>query len=180
VTRAVLALVLGVVLGVGATLYLQPHPYTTTEIVFPMANSVEGAFVGSDDFIYVTGTLTGEGVDHKNNLVQVACYKSDMRCLVFHVEQIGDNQLGDVYWPLAFPISRWEPLLVVAASDEDSLRGYLTGCIRSTVNLGRESSHQKVSAEFVGEPINQAEKICQNTPNVVRKWTIEESDYWKR
>jgi hypothetical protein len=154
--------------------------YTTTEIVFPDENSIDSARFGNDDFITATGTLTGEGVKHKNNAVQVSCYEPEKRCLVFQVEQIGDNQLGDIYPPSIFPISRWEPSLVVATSDNDSLSGYPSGCIRSTVNLGRESGHEKVSVEFVEEPINQADKNCQNTPNVVRKWTLEKPAFWKR
>jgi hypothetical protein len=162
--RAILAFVIGAVCGIAATLYFRPHPNHSTEIVFPDTNSVDGARMGSDDFLFATGTLTGEGVEHKNNLVQVDCYKSEGRCLVFEVDQIAENQLGDVYWPLDFPISRWDPLLVTATTSENSLSGYPGGCIRSTVNLERESRHGEVSVEFVEEPINQADKICQNSP----------------
>lgn len=178
--RAILAFVIGAICGVVATLFLEPRPYHTTEIVFPMENSIDLARFGNDDFIAASRALTGEGVRHKNNTVQVSCYKPEMRCLVFQIEQIGDNQLGDIYPPLVFPISRWEPSLVLATTSQDSLSGYPSGCIRSTVNLGRESSQEKVSTEFVEEPINQADKLCQNTPNLVRKWTLDKPAYWKR
>jgi hypothetical protein len=47
------------------------------------------------------------------------------------------------------------------------------------LNIGRASNHAKVSVEFVEEPINQADQKCQNTPNVIRKWTLENPDFWK-
>jgi hypothetical protein len=178
--RAVLAFVIGAIFGVVATLYLEPRPSHTNEIVFPMENTIDLARFGNDDFIAASGALTGEGVRHKNNTVQVSCYKSEMRCLVFQVEQIGDNLLGDIYPPLVFPISQWEPALVVATTSQDSLSGYPSGCIRSTLNMARESSQEKVSTEFVEEPINSADQNCQNTPNVVRKWALEKPAYWKR
>jgi len=70
--------------------------------------------------------------------------------------------------------------MVTATTSEDGLSGYPDGCIRLNVNLECESSHEKVPVEFAEEPINQAQKICRNTPNVVRKWTLEKPAVWKR
>ncbi len=134
-------LLIGAVCGVAAVLYLRPHHYVAKQIVFPVASSVDMGRV-NDNYVGATGTLTGEGVRHENNAVEISCYKSEGRCLLFRVEQIGDNYLnliGPIGMPTVFLITRWDPSLVVATNDEDSLSGYPGGCIKSTVNLGRDS-----------------------------------------
>ena len=104
---------------------------------------------------------------YKNNTVLVSCYKSLGQCFAFEVDDIGLHTTGHIPLPVIFSITRWEPSLVVATTG-----GYPRDCVRQTVNLARDRD-KKVSVEFVEEPINQAKKICQNTPNVVRKWTLE-------
>jgi hypothetical protein len=110
-----------------------------------------------------------------------------MECYVFKIEQIGKNQIGDLDWPMVFPISKWEPTLIVATYRGGAESLYPEDCILSTLNVGRgtgymgqhEGSGDPVSVELVEEPINQSLPICANTPNTVHKWMLENPPVWK-
>ncbi len=173
--------VLGACCGAVLTLYFLPKPFHQANIIFPNKQSFDAARFGSDNFIVLNGTLTGEGLRHENKAVQIACYRDAMRCFIFHIVQIGDYplyQLGDLDLPIALSISRWEPNLVVATADDDSLSSYPNGCIKSTLDLVRNNGN--VDGELIEEPINSTEPICKNTPSSTRKWSVESPSYWGR
>jgi hypothetical protein len=62
----------------------------------------------SGGFVSISGTLTGDGVGHKNNTVNVSCYKDRFECLISSIEQIASNQLGSLYPPINYPITKWD------------------------------------------------------------------------
>jgi hypothetical protein len=166
----------GALCGLAASFVLVPkeNAERDTDIVFPISNGVSF----SDAYVFVRGTLTGEGVPYKNNAVEIYCEKSEMRCDAFHVEQIAVNQIGDLDPPLIFSVSSWQPSLIVATDDQTTMSGYPSDCIRSTLNIERTSAQP--SAEWIEEPINPELPLCKNTPTAVRKWTVENPAFWKR
>ena len=51
------------------------------------------------DSIYgvsITGTLTGDGVDYRNNTVTIVCYQDRMECWISRINQIGPNHMGSL------------------------------------------------------------------------------------
>jgi hypothetical protein len=101
-----------------------------------------------------------------------------MRCLVFRVEQIGNNQIGDLDPTIVFKITEWQPSLIVAINDDDPIRGYPADRIKSTLNI-QGTSMTTVTTEWIEEPVNPTLPICKNTPNVIRKWSVEAPPFWK-
>jgi hypothetical protein len=145
------------------------HTAPTQNIIFPDKN-----FVGDkndplfDQFVGVSGTLTGEGVGYPNNAVNVACYKDDSHCYVTEVDQIGPNQIGDLYPPDVFDIATWNAFLVSAT--------YKGECFRTTINIDRNST----ATEWVQEPINQSSIQCKDADNKLYKWTVDAPPLWKK
>jgi hypothetical protein len=54
------------------------------DIVFARKAFFDSAQTTDDDYVYVAGTLTGEGVGYKNNTTAVVCYRERMECLTYH------------------------------------------------------------------------------------------------
>ena len=172
---------LGSCCGAILTFYFLPRPFYQTNILFPDKQSFDARSIGNDNFIVLNGTLKGEGLRHENNAIQIACYREVGHCVFFHIDQIGEYplyQVGDLDLPFTLTISKWEPNLVVATANYDSLSGYPGGCIKSTLDLVR--SNGNVDGELIEEPVNSTEPICKNTPSSTRKWSVESPSYWDR
>ena len=73
----------------------------TTDIIF--GNKV---FSDLGVVVYITGTLTGDGVAYKNNTIAVTCYIDRRECLVSSIQQIGENQIGRLDMPGIYPITK--------------------------------------------------------------------------
>lgn len=121
-------------------------------------------------FVSISGTLTGDHVEYKNNTVTVSCYQDRTECEVSSIGQIGSNQLGSLYPPLIYPIIKWDTNEVVAQGIGDA-----GDCKRVTISLNRKTE----TAEWVSEPINQGWAACKDTENKIYKWTIEDPPFWK-
>lgn len=133
------------------------------------------AFYDSDQttgegFVYISGTLSGDGVAYKNNTVAVTCYKDRMECLTSSIEQIGPNQVSRLDQPTSYPITKWDTYEIVATGLVTSM-----SCRKDTISIVRKSE----SAVWVEEPINQSSAACINAGTRFLKLTIEDSPGWK-
>ncbi len=101
--KAYIWLLVTVIIALGCA----PKGERQQEIVFDRKAFFDSAQTTGDGYVYVAGTLTGEGVQYKNNTTAVVCYKDRMECLTYGVNQIGSNQIGRLDSPLAYPITKW-------------------------------------------------------------------------
>jgi hypothetical protein len=124
------------------------------------------------DIVSVTGTLTGDGIAYKNNSYSVTCYEDRRECLVYSVDEIGDNQVGYLEIPTFYPIMKWTPDEIVASEHVVPL---VPRCTKITISLERKTEE----AVWVEEPINQAIAACKNADTQIRKFTIESPPFWK-
>jgi hypothetical protein len=123
-----------------------------------------------DGFVTIKGTLTGDGVDYKNNSINVACYKDRGECLVSSIEQISSNQLSSLNGPSIYPITKWDAYEVIATGSSNA-----EDCRKVTINLERKTQ----TAVWVEEPINQSRAACKDADTKIYKWTIEDPPFWK-
>ena len=121
--------------------------------------------------VFVSGTLTGDDLAHKNNSYAVTCYEDLRECYVYSVDQIGFNQVGYLEMPIPYPITKWTPDEIIAS---DVVPPNLN-CTRITISLERKTEE----AVWVEEPINQSSAACKNADTQVRKYTIESPPFWK-
>lgn len=163
------AILLGRMKALGSWLALatvQLAAAADNDIVFAAKN-----FSDLDEYVGVSGTLSGADVAYKNNTYAIACIKDRQECLVTYIEQIGPNQLGRLDYPVAYPIENWTPTHVVASEPLTSF-----GCARVTITIDRKTEN----AMWVEEPVNQSTSQCAKSDGRVRKYTVEQSIGWKR
>ena len=141
------------------------------QIVFDRKAFFDSGQSSGDGYVYVAGTLTGEGVQYKNNTTAIVCYKERMECVTYGVEQIGPNQIGRLDSPLAYPVTKWDSYEIVAAGAGDT-----ANCRKVTISIVRQTE----LVVWVEEPINQASAACKNADTRLLKWTIEDSPFWRR
>lgn len=158
--------------AIGFLAYSGSSPLPVAAIIFPDKSALDGGTIGNDAFVAETGTLTGKGVPHPNNSVQVACYRDWMRCVVFRIDQTG-SKISSVGWPMIFTISDWQPDRITAEDKNEDISGYPAACVKSTLNVLRGKSNSEVSAEFVEQPQNTTDPACRNTLTEAHKWSLE-------
>jgi hypothetical protein len=139
------------------------------QVIFAQKAYYEAAPEMGYGFVYVAGTLTGVGVGYPNNSVAISCYKDRMECVIYSVEQIGQNQIGRLDFPTIYPVTKWDAFEVVA-SDPDLLT-----CRKETISIVRKSQ----AVVWVQEPVNQSRAACKESDTRLLKWTIEDSLGWK-
>ena len=137
------------------------------QIIFPSKTFFDGEQIGG--YVYVAGTLTGEGLAYPNNTTVIACYAKRRECLTYSVEQIGPNQIGHVDAPLDYPVIKWDAYEIVASGTGDA-----GPCSKVTISIVRKAE----TALWVTEPINQSRSQCKNANTKILKWTIEDSPGW--
>lgn len=152
------------------TLSCSPQREREQQIVFDRKAFFDSAQATGDGYVYVAGTLTGEGVPYKNNTTAIVCYKDRMECISYEVKQIGPNQIGRLDSPLAYPITKWDSQEIVAVGPGDA-----ANCRKVTINIVRNTE----LVTWVEEPINQASAACRNADTRLLKWTIEDSPFWR-
>lgn len=141
-----------------------------TDIIFSSKVFYDSGQSSGDEYVYASGTLTGEGLAYPNNTVVVICYKDRRECLSYSIDQIGPNQLSRLEAPDIYPVTNWTPLEVVASGPGDTMK-----CHKVTISLERKLE----TALWVSEPVNQASAACKNADSKLHKWTIEDSPSWK-
>ncbi len=110
----IVGLVIGIVCGGGAILYLQERNKN------PDSNTIVFAgkfFYDSKDFVGVSGTLTGDGQAYPNNSYSIGCYKDRGECWLSSVQEIGGHQVGRMDAPYEYEIKKWSQSEVVAGDD---------------------------------------------------------------
>jgi hypothetical protein len=159
--------------GVSILLFRQAWIWTAfgdkQDIIFAAKVFYDSAKTKGDGFVYIGGTLTGEGVANKNNTVMIACHNDRKECLFSSVDQIGPNQVGRLGAPDPYAITTWTPDEIVATGY------YASDCRKITINLDRKSE----SVVWVEEPISQPRAACKNADTKTYKWTIEDPPFWK-
>ena len=160
--RSILCMVAGL-------LIVGPASGADDDIVFAAKLFTDLPNIGS---VEISGTLTGDGIAHKNNTISISCYKDRRECYIAYVEQIGPNQIGRLQNVDIFPITKWNADEVVAVEDITEWN-----CARTTIVIERKSK----TAQYVREPVNQTRPRCLRflDPKVY-KWTIEDSPGWKK
>jgi hypothetical protein len=140
------------------------------QIMFAAKSFYDSAQTTGEGFVYISGTLSGDGVAYKNNTVAISCYKDRMECLINSIEQIGPNQLSRLADPISYPITKWDSYEIVATGLVTSM-----SCRKDTISIVRKSE----SVVWVEEPVNQSSAVCKNADTRILKWTIEDSPGWK-
>ena len=94
--RSILCMVAGL-------LIVGPASGADDDIVFAAKLFTDLPNIGS---VEISGTLTGDGIAHKNNTISISCYKDRRECYIAYVEQIGPNQIGRMQNVDIFPITK--------------------------------------------------------------------------
>jgi len=130
------------------------------------------AFYGGDVWLYVSGTLTGDGVRYPNNSISVTCHKAGTnldwpgKCLAVEVHQIGDNQIGRIDAPEVYLVARWSDYEVVATDDPERLHR----CRITIISINRQTK----SVTWIEQPNPQADPVdCKDAVTRRFRWTIE-------
>ena len=139
------------------------------DIIFAAKAFYDSAKTKSDGFVYIGGTLAGEGIANKNNTVMIACYNERKECLFSSVDQVGPNQVCRLGAPDRYPIKTWNPDEIIATGP------YASDCRKITINLDRRTE----SVVWVEEPINQARAACKTADSKTYRWSIEDPPFWK-
>jgi hypothetical protein len=161
---AVLAFATGIVLSYLILNARHTQQQTQQDIIFPIKAFADSG--APSDVVSATGRWTGDGVGYKNNAVNVTCIKGSGECTFYEVDQIGENQIGEVGPPDFLDIKSWNDFEVVAS--EDNL------CARTTINVDRHREY----VELVQQPINQSTLACEKADEKTYKWHLDESLYW--
>jgi hypothetical protein len=77
-------------------------------------------FTDTGDFVYVSGTLTGQGVAYKYNTIAVSCSREQNECLVNTMESIGSAgngscQISRLDIPQPYAIEQWTGDKIIAS-----------------------------------------------------------------
>jgi hypothetical protein len=128
-------------------------------------------FEFQDMSVYISGTLTGEGLGYPNNTYAISCIHDKGDCWIASVEQIGPKHVGRMDNPYSIPITKWDKNEIVA-SEEPSM----FACVRTILTINRFSKE----ALLVYMPVNQTKPDCAKSESKIRKYTIEDSIGWKR
>jgi hypothetical protein len=167
----------GLLIGSGGT-------FAATRLETPKGNPLDGSLIvfaakffadgkkwHQDEFVTISGTLTGDGMAYPNNTYNVGCYRDRNECVVASVEQIGRNQIGRMEVPLIFPIIKWGEYEIVAADEPSEIQ-----CAKATITIERDEG----SLLWVEEPINQTRPFCKYADTKLVKYTMESSPAWTK
>jgi hypothetical protein len=158
-----------VAVGLVATVGCAPKQSTDDEILFGRKRFNVIRFGSGQEAVFVSGTLTGEGVASRNNTMAIYCDQETMECTIIDVVQVGPKQVGDLQVPLRYEVTQWDPDIVVARSPDNMF------CRRETISILKRSE----AVVWVNEPINQSDALCVNAGTELRKWTIDDPLQWK-
>jgi hypothetical protein len=167
----------GVVFGgmaaFGGVIYLDKRKLSADDqLIFAPKNFYDSKEpAGEFAAVYISGTLTGKNLAYPNNTYAVSCYGTYKACFVAYVEQIGQDQIGRMQNPAAYPIVKMNQYEVIAQEEAS-----LFGCYRVTLTIDRKAEQLL----WVEEPINQTKPNCKDADTTTRKYSIEDSPRWKQ
>lgn len=107
-------------------------------------------FQDSQDAIYITGTLKGEDVGYPVNTWQIDCFKTDAKCRVADVEEIGTRQLGQINIA-DWPVTSWTDQTITVDS------GDTTSCGHQIIVINRVAE----TVTYTNSPQNQDKDYCK-------------------
>jgi hypothetical protein len=117
------------------------------------------------DSIFITGSLKGERVGYPYNTWNIRCFRSEERCEVSNVSEIGKNQLGEID-TVDWPIISWTDSVVVLQDDNSAND---TACARATITINREGK----SVDYTSASINADKDYCKKFGHSgTYQWTI--------
>ena len=140
------------------------------DIVLGQKNFYDSAGKPGLEIVYVSGTLTGNGIGYKNNSAFVACYSDTKECFTYSIEQIGEKQMSSLSPPSIYPIIKWNRNEVVASG-----LGGIKDCTKVTISISRATQ----DAVWVTEPTNRHQAECEHVDATVYRWHLEDSLFWK-
>jgi len=135
-------------------------------------------FYAEKSTVYVSGTLTGNGVGYKNSTTAITCSKQTKKCLINTIFEIRPPksvcQLSRLGSPSSMSIVKWNDH-VITATDTDFYDTY--SCVKTTINIDLGSKE----VLWIQEPINQSALGCKDIKDPkIYKWTIENPAYWNK
>lgn len=159
IIKGVLLVSIGVAAGYAAavlTRHRQPMMY-----VFDSLKN----FTALPGYVYVSGTLTGDGIDHRYNTVQVTCYRDRKVCLTNGIDGISNDmcQMSRLDSPAELAVDRWD-------ENEVEANGATGLCFKTTIVINFNTE----VALWVEEPANKYDTNCPNAQT--HRWTIEKAD----
>jgi hypothetical protein len=161
--------------GVSVLLLFRQSPWILAafgdkqDIIFAAKVFYDSAKIKADGFVFVGGTLTGEGIAYKNNTVMLACYRERTECLFSSIDQIGPNQVGRLGAPDPYAITTWDQEKIVATGH------YASDCRKITIDIDRKAQ----SVRWAEEPSNRSSAACSNADAKTYTWSIEDPPFWK-
>lgn len=120
---------------------------------------------GGEGDVYVSGTLTGEGVVFENNSTVVYCRHDPMECVTYYTGSTSPNSVARLDAPSYYPVTTWRDDEVVAA--------VVGECFKETISILRKTK-TVATVVWVREPINQSSAYCKDWDTRLLKWTIED------
>ena len=140
------------------------------DIVLGPKNFYDSTGRPGPEIVYVSGTLTGEGIGYKNNSTFVACYSDQKECFIYWIEQIGEKHMSSLSPPAIIPIVKWNRIEIVASGSMD-----IKDCTKVTVSISRTTQ----DAVWVTEPMNRYKPECEHVDATIYRWHLEDPLFWK-
>ena len=155
--------------GIIALVLLWPKPAWHGYIDMPDLTLVglqSGSPLG-DEILDFSGAIVGPDLAFPNNIFKVKCLKSTMTCQTATLEQVADNEVGDIQ-QADFKITQWSPNYVEAVDDEF--------CGKITLGIDRKSRH----IAYTQEPQNVHDRMCAKSNPDVRRYEIGRPTFWQK
>jgi hypothetical protein len=133
------------------------------------------SFLDSGDFVYITGTVTGDAVAFKYNTTAISCFKGDNECLVNSMESIGrfgnTCQMSRLDLPQYYKVEQWTDQKIVATVN--------TRCGSSkTYVIDRQSKTAEIT-EFQGSCPSPIEEVMRDEKKDLEQMLKESPDLAK-
>jgi hypothetical protein len=129
-------------------------------------------FSDSADIVHIEGTLTGEGIAHKNNRSVITCYRVRRECLTAHIEADG-LRVSSVGVPTSFTVDFWTPgriLADVAVLCPDQSYTKRDKDLRATALATWVIDRAEKTAELIDHSCLEGK---------TQHWTVEDPPFWK-
>lgn len=167
---ATLILVFVIGTGIGAAplfFYLRTHDRTALRfgytILFP-----ERFFYSAEDFVALSGTLTGPDQTYPNNTYSIGCYRDRRECWLASIEEIQPHTLGQMAAPIAYQITSWSDTQIVAVSDANA-------CKQVVLTIDRAGR----SLSWIEQPTSPPKNFCTDSDASTKNYSLEDSPGWK-
>ena len=136
-----------------------------TDIMFPTKT-----FFAGKDYAAFSGSVVGEGRVTMNGTMTGECYRKDGICQIYTIDQIGHNQVGQIYSDTA-TIRQWDDKILMAdtkGNNPDQCNYYEIRVYLPTEDISYTRFPQKKDGD------------CANYEAKVVNWKIDDSYAWQK